>query len=96
MVRHELLPDEVPPLERSDDERVHIADGNAITDVLRHLGEHQAGEIGIVLLGLDRLGSAVEHLDIVHHDRNAGIGSLVDQRAQGLGSAVVHDDAGDS
>ena len=96
MVGDELLPHDVAPLEWGDDERVHIADGHAVADVLGHLGKHEGGEIGVVLRGLDRLGSAVGDLDIVHDDRDAGIGSLVDQRAHGVGSTVVHDDAGDA
>ena len=96
MVGDELLPHDVAPLERGDDERVHIADGDTVADILGHLGEHEGGEIGVVLRGLDGLGGTVGDFDVVHHDRDAGVGGLVDQRAQGGGSTMVHDDAGDA
>ena len=96
VVGDELLPHDVAPLERGDDERVHIADGDAVADVLGHLGEHEGGKIGVVLRGLDGLWGALGDLDVVHHDRDTGVGGLVDQRAHGAGSTVVHDDAGDA
>jgi hypothetical protein len=48
----EFLPDDVAPLERGDDEGVHVAHRYAIADVLRHVGEHECGEIDVVLLRL--------------------------------------------
>ncbi len=96
VVGDELLPHDVAPLERGDDERVHIADGDTVADVLGHLGEHEGGEIGVVLRGLDGLGGTLGDFDVVHHDGDPGVGGLVDQRAQGGGSTMVHDDAGDA
>ena len=77
----ELLPDDITPLQRRDDERVDIPDGNASADVLGHLREDEGGEICVVLRGLDGGGRTVGDLDVVHHDRDAGVRGLFDQRA---------------
>ena len=92
----ELLPDGVAPVEWGDATHVDVAHGDAVLQVLGHLGEHEGGEIGVVLFGLDGLGGALGDLDVVHYDRQAGAGGLVDQRAHRIGLAVVDDDARDT
>ena len=96
VVGDELLPHHVTPLQRGDDQRVHVADGDAVADVLGHLGEDKGGEVDVVLRGLHGLGRALEDLDVVHHDRDAGVAGLVDERAQRGGASMVHDDPGDA
>ena len=46
--------------------------------------------------GLDGLRGAIGDLDVVHHDRDAGVGGLVDQRTHRGRSTMIHDDAGDA
>jgi hypothetical protein len=72
---------DITPLQRRDDERVDIPDGNAVADVLGHLREDEGGEICVVLRGLDGCGGTVGDLDVVYHDRDAGVRGLVDQQA---------------